>query len=119
MENLDITILTSVLAIAFLVFLIATYKEFRHMNVNPYESNKRGEAIVQLNKLVDKIFADKSISKTEKKIIADVMDKTIADMETDGVYFSDEVRKALKTQSEELNCEYSGLPSPKSFETKK
>lgn len=119
MENLDVTILTSILAIAFLVFLVATYKEFRHMNVNPYESNKRGEAIVQLNKFVDKILENKSISNTEKKIIANVMDKTIADMETDGVYFSDDVRKALKAQSEELNCEYSGLPSPKSFETNK
>ena len=119
MENLDVTILTSILAVAFLVFIIATYKEFKHMDINPYESNKRGEAIVQLNKFVDKILENKSISKTEKKIIANVMDKTIADMETDGVYFSDDVRKALKTQSEELNCEYSGLPSPKSFETKK
>ncbi len=39
----------------------------------------------------------------------------IADMETDGVYFSDEQRKLLEEKRESLLCNYSGLPSVISY----
>jgi hypothetical protein len=47
------------------------------------------------------------------------MDKTIADMESDGIYFPQEVKEKMKEYREELHCEYSGLPSPKSYENAK
>ena len=103
MENLDITILTSILAVAFIIFLLATYREFRIMDKNPYESNKRGQTAIQLSKFVDKLFQDQSIPKAEKKNILNLMDKAMADMETDGVYFDEEVKNTLKKQSQELN----------------
>ena len=34
------------------------------------------------------------------------------------MYFSDEVKQKLEKEREELFCEYSGLPSPKSYNTK-
>jgi hypothetical protein len=37
-------------------------------------------------------------------------------MENDGVYFSEAIKDELKKQREELNCEYSGLPSVKSYD---
>jgi hypothetical protein len=40
----------------------------------------------------------------------------LPDMESDGVYFSDDVIEEFEKQREELHCEYSGLPSPKAYE---
>ncbi len=40
----------------------------------------------------------------------------IADMETDGVYFSDEQRRVMEEIRDSRFCQYSGLPSPKAYE---
>lgn len=37
MEQLDVIILTSLIAVAFLVFIVATLKEFRNMDKNPFD----------------------------------------------------------------------------------
>jgi len=37
-------------------------------------------------------------------------------MESDGMYFPEEVKEQLKEYREEMHCEYSGLPSPKSYQ---
>ena len=37
-------------------------------------------------------------------------------MESDGIYFPEEVKEQLKEYREEMHCEYSGLPSPKSYD---
>jgi len=39
-------------------------------------------------------------------------------MESDGIYFPEKVKDDLQKKREELYCEYSGLPSPKSYETR-
>ena len=39
----------------------------------------------------------------------------IADMETNGVYFSEEQSKILQAQREKSMCQYSGLPSVASY----
>ena len=43
MEQLDVIILTSLISIAFLVFIVATLKEFRNMDKNPFDgqTNRR------------------------------------------------------------------------------
>jgi hypothetical protein len=43
------------------------------------------------------------------------MDK-IADMESNGVYFTEEQRKELQRLRDEALCAYSGLPSPLSYQ---
>jgi hypothetical protein len=40
----------------------------------------------------------------------------LSDMESDGVYFPEEVKIKLKEHREESICEYSGLPSVKFYE---
>lgn len=37
MEQLDVVILTLLIIIAFLVFIVATLKEFRNMDKNPFD----------------------------------------------------------------------------------
>lgn len=44
-----------------------------------------------------------------------IMHRTVADMESEGVYFSDEIIEKLKELKEESICHYSGLASTKSW----
>lgn len=101
MENLDIYILTSVMVILFLVFIIGIYRA-----VNDAD----------MLKLVGKMFNNENIPNKEKKLIYKAIHRTMADMEIDGVYFPKEVKDEMQKQKDALNCEYSGLPSVKSYE---
>jgi Zn-dependent oligopeptidase len=67
--------------------------------------------------ILERLFDDESLSQTQKAKMLKKIDGTIADMESDGIYFSEEVKEKLKREREELFCEYSGLPSPKSYNT--
>lgn len=118
MENLDVIILTSVIATAFAVFIVATYREFNHMANNPnhYQRRPDGGPRVALVRLMGKLFADEKITKKEKKMLYKAMFRNMADMESDGVYFPEDIKKEIIRQKEELHCEYSGLPSPKAYE---
>jgi len=51
----------------------------------------------------------------EKETILKAMTRTISDMEDDGVYFPDSIKEELEKKREELYCEYSNLPSVKSY----
>jgi hypothetical protein len=43
MEQLDLIVLTSIIVIAFIAFILATYKEFRYMENNPFERKKEND----------------------------------------------------------------------------
>ena len=118
MENLDIFILTSIVATLFIVFFIAVYREFSRVDENSYKYEKEGGPRVYLFNLMAKLFEDETIPKKEKKKFYKAMYRTIADMESNGLYFSEEVKEELKKHREELHCEYSGLPSVKAYESK-
>lgn len=49
-------------------------------------------------------------------VVGKVMKKNIADMESNGVYFDDDVKEILKSKRDELYCEYSGLPSVMAYQ---
>jgi hypothetical protein len=40
-----------------------------------------------------------------------MLHRPLADMESDGVYFEDSIKKKLIEDREKLSCQYSGLPS--------
>lgn len=119
MENLDIYILTSIVATLFIVFFIAIYREFNRMETEGYQYNPTEKKYGRdaLFVLVSKLFDDTKVSKKEKKIVYKAMFRTIADMESDGVHFPEDVKQELIKQREELICEYSGLPSLKVYES--
>lgn len=116
MEKLDIIILSSVVATLFIVFFITIYRELRNVDENSYKHQKEGGPRVQLLYFVGSLFDDQLIPNEDKKIIYKAMNRTIADMESDGLYFPEDVKEQLKKRREELNCEYSGLPSVKAYE---
>jgi hypothetical protein len=115
MENLDIIILTSVLSSLFVVFGILMYKELASVDENTYKTSKDGGPRVYLMKMMGRLFDDE-IPTSERKVIYKAVKRTMSDMESDGIYFPEEVRERLKQYRDELNCEYSGLPSVKSYE---
>lgn len=118
MENLDIFILTTIVATLFAVFFIAIYREFSRMEKEgyKYDPNEKKYGRDALFVLAAKLFEDEKITKEDKKVIYKSVNRTIADMESDGIYFSDEAKSSLRKLREELNCKYSGLPSPKAYE---
>jgi hypothetical protein len=116
MENLDIIILTTILSTLFVVFIILVYREFSNVDENSYKTAKDGGPRVYLMKLMERVFDNRSIPVEEKKTIYKAVKRTISDMESDGIYFPDDVKEKLKEYRDELNCEYSGLPSPKFYE---
>ena len=126
MENLDIIILTSVVSTLFIVFGILMYKEFSNVDKNgwQYDPNAKKYGRDALFEIMARLFEDEStkkartkISKKDKEIIYKAVNRTIADMESDGIYFPEEVKEQLKEYREEMHCEYSGLPSPKAYES--
>lgn len=118
MENLDIYILTSIVATLFIVFFIAIYREFSRMDKEGYEYNPTAKKYGRdaLFVLASKLFEDEKVPKKEKKTLYKAMYRTISDMESDGLYFPEDIKEKLKEYREELHCEYSGLPSVKYYE---
>jgi hypothetical protein len=116
MENLEIIILTSILSTLFVVFGVLVYKEFSSLDEKMNRRVDVGGPRVYLLKMMARLFDEDSIPKKEKEMIYKVVDRTISDMESDGVYFSDDVKEKLKEYRDELKCEYSNLPSVKFYE---
>jgi hypothetical protein len=115
---MEIILLSSIVVTLFVVFGIATYREVSKISKEGYlpTNTKETGGRASLVNFMGNLFDEGSIKKEEKKIIFKALNRTISDMESDGVYFSDEVKDELKRQREELNCEYSGLPSVKFYE---
>lgn len=118
MENIDIIILTSIVATLFIVFFIAIYREVSSIDSTKPDYSKETGPRAQMIQLIGNMFNDSTTTKKEKKAMLKAVNRTIADMESDGTYFPQEVREELKKMKEELNCEYSGLPSVKAYDTK-
>lgn len=119
MENLDIIILSSIVTTLFVVFLGFTIKELSKPQTDFSSSSESGPR-ANMIKLIGKLFDSPSITKEDanKKIdVYNTLYRTISDMESDGVYFPDEVKKELVKKREELWCEYSNLPSVKAYDT--
>jgi hypothetical protein len=118
MQNLDIYILTSIVATLFIVFFIAIYREFSRMGKEGYnpDPNEKKYGREALFVLAARLFEDQKVPKKDKEIIYKAMHRTISDMESDGIYFSEDAKEELKKQRDELHCEYSGLPSVRAYE---
>ncbi len=120
MENLDIIILSTIVTTLFAIFIGVTIKELIKAANDPQpsssiESGPRADMI----KFIGRLFDTPTLTKEDanKKIdVYKTVYKTIADMESDGVYFPDDIKKELLKKREELWCEYSNLPSVKSYE---
>lgn len=117
MENLDIIILTTILSTLFIVFSIVVYKELSKPEietVDMYERSPRADFIRFVGRLFDQ-EATKKMKPKEKVMLYKQVKKTISDMESNGVYFPEEVKIELKRKRDEMTCKYSNLPSVMSY----
>ena len=118
MENLDIIILSTIVSTLFVVFGIVMYKELKNASDQSddlYETSPRANMIRFIGSIFDSESTSK-MTKKEKVAVYNAVKRTMADMESDGVYFPEDVKKELERKREEMMCEYSGLPSVKSYE---
>ena len=118
MENLDIIILTSFVVIAFLIFIVTSVREFIKMEKEEYtyKPNIKRYGRDGVYYLLERLFDDDLTPKSQKIKMFKTIDRTISDMESDGMYFPKEIKEKLEKEREELFCEYSGLPSVKAYQ---
>lgn len=117
MQNFDIIVLSSIVSTLFIVFFGLTVKEILladKRKVAGSENSPRARLIRQVGRLFDS--PTQSTTLPEKIAVIKSMEKVMADMESDGVYFSEEIRAELEKKRKELVCEYSGLPSTEAYE---
>jgi hypothetical protein len=109
---MEIVILTSIVVTLFIVFGITVYRELDKEYTTPVK--EMGPRANMVN-FMGRLFDDKQTIK-EQTTILKAMTRTISDMEGDGVYFPESIKQELEKKREELYCEYSNLPSVKSYE---
>lgn len=86
------------------------------MDNQTYTIKNEGGPRTAIFNILAELADNKDIPIKNKRIINNTLIRTISDMENDGTYFPDDIKKELIKQKEELHCEYSGLPSPKAYE---
>ncbi len=102
MENLDVIILTLAVAIAFGIFIITSLKEISKMADEPYKFEKpSGFTRGALFDALSSLFDDDEISVKNRKKFKATLERTISDMETDGMYFNKSKESFNKENSEE------------------
>ena len=117
-NNLDIIVLSTITFTCFIIFIITSYRVLNKVGKTTIKpSNPEFGRVLLFNSLL-KLFNDKSTPKKEKKVIYRAMYRTISDMESDGVYFPKHIKEEMDKRKDEMFCEYSGLPSVKSYENK-
>jgi hypothetical protein len=82
MENLDIIILTTVVVILFMVFILATFKEFAEDARKGFSGGKERGPRADMMEFIGKIFTDKRIDPQEKDEIATFIRKKMDDYES-------------------------------------
>ena len=83
MENLDLIILTTLVVILFMVFILATFKEFMEDAKKPFQGGKERGPRADMMEFVGRIFSDERIEPGEKKELLNIIKKRIDDMEVD------------------------------------
>jgi len=79
-NNTDIIVLTSVIIVLFIVFIIATVREFNTMSATKYVERAEGEPSTNLLRLIGKLFADDRIDASKKIIFMNAVNPIIEEL---------------------------------------
>jgi hypothetical protein len=82
MENLDIILLTTVISVLFMVFLIATYREFSGMSKSEFKGSLEKGPRAEMVRFLGKIFTDENVEPDQKKELLNIIKKTFDEMES-------------------------------------
>lgn len=124
-NNIDLIVLSTIIVTCFMVFIIGTYRVFSKLDDNSYKTSVDGGPRVALLKILTKYLIEdpnryklkkknKKTDKLSKEAIRRAVSNTLADMESDGVYFmrddlpmkspsQDYVDKFKKTMNKDLS----------------
>ena len=83
MENLDLIILTTIVVILFMVFILATFKEFMEDAKKPFKGGRERGPRADMIEFVGRIFSDDRIESKEKKELLNIIKGKIDDLEVD------------------------------------
>jgi hypothetical protein len=100
--NIDIILLTTIIATLFVVFFIAVYREFSVMESEKYIFQKESGPRAGLVNFIGNMAANKTLTDKERKLVYMAMHRNIADMESDGVYFDQSLKEIVQEQIEVL-----------------
>lgn len=102
MENLDVIILTVAVVIAFVIFIVTSFKEITRVADEPYKFEKpSGFTREGLFDALGSLFDDDEISINNRKKFKATLERTISDMETDGMYFNKTKESLTKEKPED------------------
>lgn len=104
---MEIIVLSAIICTLFVVFIFGPLF-YAHAVENKQED-------LSLASFLKSLSTKNGTSKKNKRETIRAISRTISDMESDGIYFPENVREELKRRREEV-CEYSGLPSVNSYE---
>lgn len=104
---MEIIILTAIICTLFVVFIFGPL-----FYAHTIETTRED---LSLASFLKSLSTKNGALKKNKRETIRAMSQTISDMESDGIYFPENVREELKRRREEI-CEYSGLPSVNSYE---
>ncbi len=79
MENTDIIVLTAVIVVLFLVFIIATVREFAEVGKADYKVEKEGGPRADLMRFIGSVFNDERIDVKKKIRIIDAVKSAMED----------------------------------------
>lgn len=106
---MEIIILTAIICTLFVVFIFGPL-----FYAHAVETTREDLSLASFLESLSTKNGSKKKNKKNKEAIR-AISRTISDMESDGIYFPENVRKELQRRREEI-CEYSGLPSVNSYE---
>lgn len=79
-NNTDIIVLTSVVIVLFLVFLIATVREFNTMSTTKFVEKEEGGPRAEMLRLIGKLFTDDRIDEGKKITFMNAVKPIIEDL---------------------------------------
>ena len=82
MENLDIILLSAVVSVLFLVFIIATYREFSVMGNSEFKGGIEKGPRAEMVQFLKNVFTDETIEPDKKKELINIIKKTYDKTET-------------------------------------
>jgi hypothetical protein len=83
MENTDIIVLTTVIAVLFLVFIIAVVRELNEASEGKFVNSVEGGPRADLMRYIGSIFTDNRIDEKRKIELIDALKNVLTDSEKD------------------------------------
>lgn len=91
-SNTDIIILTSVIIVLFIVFIIATIREFNTMSTTQFVEKEEGGPMGEMLRLIGKLFTDNRIDAGKKITFMNAVKPIMEDLLPE-----EEIKKEEKT----------------------